>query len=1312
MTRDEEIFGDAIALPMPERSAFAARVCDGNADLFARVEKLLGNYERAHAYFERPLVQVTAPAAGEQVGDVIGRYTLAERIGEGGCGVVWRAVQREPVSRDVAFKIIKLGMDTREVIGRFEAERQALALMNHPHIARVFDGGATGTGRPYFVMELVRGEPITRYCDTRQLGLRARIDLFIQVCDAVQHAHQKGIIHRDLKPSNILVSEDAVKEPRPRRAPPTPKVIDFGIAKAVQGRLTDRTLHTALYQFIGTPAYMSPEQASDGSSDVDTRTDIYSLGVLLYELLTGETPVDRTTLGNSSHDEIRQKIRTLEPVRPSVRVRTLGAGLPRASSSNPPENHGAKLRPPPVAPCATAAELRGDLDWIVLRCLEKDRARRYESVAALALDLQRYLQDEPVTARPPSAGYVLRKLVRRHRVAVTAAGAIAAVVVLGAIASTWQAVRATRAEQIASEAAREQTRMRQDAETRQRDEARRWSRSDTATATRFLEQDRAQEGIAFLVRAGQLDRENSLVATRLLTALASRSFVRPHAPTIQLPVPLKTMRYYGDFSPDGRIVGVCGSDHIFRLVNFDTGRIEKELDLGPDVTAAYFHGNTLYVASSREHLRYFDPATGVLRGDWRMTFQDTPGSLKTSPDGRWTALVDGNTIKIGPVVDGRPTTSIDDGGQPRGLNFSPDGTRLTSISANGGVVRLWSVPDGRKLLEISSRDSATRVFETVVSHDNRTLALLQVGGVRLHDAATGEARGPLLQQNGHNNRGGAEPVFTPDDALIIATSSDRTAKVWRVATGELAFPPLRHGGSVSRGKVVGNGRVLFTESSDGYRHLWDLNTGLPAVEPFRRAEPGRVTPAPDGKRVVEVTAAGAVRRLWAEANAAQPLVLPRIAGGLVTVWIPDQPAVLRRISRQRIIQFDVATGRELGAPVEFPQLISTCWISASGQVLLVRTVAGDVQAWRLGEKPLAAVKLVDFPRLTSSGRVTVNREGSLAVVVGETDEREFRIWNLHTGQLLGPVLRNDSLILQATFSPDGKRVVTAPNRPQAATGLGPAKVWDVPTGQIVHELGISNRRADFSPDGRIIATTEITRGTTLWDAATGKRLTSNLAPRGPKDGLSPAGFSNDSRLMMNHGAAAGSVAVWDTRTGARVGNQIEHTTRLASAPVFSPDGSRVLTCAADGLLRVWETRTGQLLGEPIRAGVTTGASFSPDGRFILTQGTGLPARIWAAPPAADGRVPDWLLRLATLKTGSVVSDDGNPIPVTTELPPWDELRAEIAALPANAPYAAWGQWLLAPWETRTIAPGFALTVAEATEHQLIAPPTAIPVENR
>jgi serine/threonine protein kinase len=500
--REAALFQAAAQLTGSARAAFLDNAFRGDSASRQRLEALLAADEQSEGVLAEP-----APAAGgtlkidfadapdENVGQKIGRYKILEKVGEGGCGVVYVAEQTEPVRRRVALKVIKLGMDTRQVVARFEAERQALAMMDHPNIAKVLDAGATENGRPFFIMELVRGIRITDYCDQHKLPTRARLDLFIQVCHAIQHAHQKGIIHRDIKPSNILVTlHDGV---------PVPKVIDFGIAKATEGRLTDATVYTQLNQFVGTPAYMSPEQAEMSGLDIDTRSDIYSLGVLLYELLTGKTPFDAKELMSQGIDAMRKTIREKEPERPSTKVAT----LPGEELSTTATRRGAE------APRLISL-LRGDLDWIVMKCLEKDRTRRFETANGLATDLQRHLNNEPVSARPPSAAYKFQKALRRNKLAFTAATAVTAALVLGVIASTWQSVRAAHAKREA-EAAEVRAIQAQANETKQRQVAER-------EATRAEEARKIADHETILARrsAANSDARYLLQQTLLPAALA------------------------------------------------------------------------------------------------------------------------------------------------------------------------------------------------------------------------------------------------------------------------------------------------------------------------------------------------------------------------------------------------------------------------------------------------------------------------------------------------------------------------------------------------------------------------------------------------------------------------------------------------------------------------------------------------------------------------------------------------------------------------------------------------------------------------
>lgn len=454
---ERDIFADAIEIVSPEeRAEFVKQACGDNEPLLASVSDLLRQHDRCDSPVDKPILadlsptitrfQPNMPLTRHKIGAMVGPYKLMEQIGEGGFGLVFVAEQQKPVRRRVALKIIKPGMETHEVIARFEAERQAIAMMDHENIARIFDAGVTSDGQPYFVMELVRGVPLIEFCDNRRLDTRDRLKLFRSICLAVQHAHQKGIIHRDLKPSNVLVTL--------QDGEPIAKVIDFGIVKAIGDQnLTDKTLYTRLASMIGTPAYMSPEQAEMSNVDVDTRSDIYSLGVMLYELLTGSTPFTRERLNSVGFDELRRIIREEEPPCPSARFSTLADKVATTISSNRQ-----------LEPSKLSTLMKGDLDWIVMRALDKDRGRRYPSAIAMAEDIQRFLMGQPVEARPPSAAYRFSKFAKRHKAILFTIGAVAAALLVGTGVSIWQAKVAISALQKAKIAKNQATQSRDELE--------------------------------------------------------------------------------------------------------------------------------------------------------------------------------------------------------------------------------------------------------------------------------------------------------------------------------------------------------------------------------------------------------------------------------------------------------------------------------------------------------------------------------------------------------------------------------------------------------------------------------------------------------------------------------------------------------------------------------------------------------------------------------------------------------------------------------------------------------------------------------
>ncbi len=1223
----KEIFNAAVEYYEPRQwEGFIVDACGEDESLRQRVRELLDAHQQSDRILDGNAERSDDLVITERPGTQIGPYKLLQEIGEGGFGVVYMAEQLEPVRRKVALKIIKPGMDTKQVIARFEAERQALAMMDHPNIAKVLDAGATESGRPYFVMELVKGVSITEFCDSNKLPTRERLELFVLVCRAIQHAHQKGVIHRDLKPTNVMVT---LHDNRPM-----PVIIDFGVSKAISHQLTEKTLFTAYGQMVGTPAYMSPEQAQMSRMDIDTRSDIYSLGVLLYELLTGSTPLDEERLRGTAYVEMQRLIREEEAPKPSTRLSTLGNALAKIAQQRGTE------------PNRLGQFLRGDLDWITMKALEKERNRRYETANGLANDITRFLNDEAVEACPPSIVYQMRKFVGRHRGLVTAGTAIAAAVLLGIVGTTIGMVQARRDAAFARTALQDadQAKNRANilAEEKQA-EAQRYLEAKQE-ADRYRDVAKAQVAEQLATRAGIERTRGDITLAALLDAEAlghdranprreANHRRRLAADLRQCPRP--THLFFHDstvldarFSTDGKWIATACEDGAVLVRDVESGSIVRTASSmkheGAVTQVTFVHGDKHLLAFETGAQRSAgDPPAHHHLWEWK-----TGRSLAVAPYFTSIKYVDDaqretypvkpaeNRLELRSVADARALGSPlehpheiyrsyssgrqcmllitrESAGDPASseLAGTPIGRRAQQWNYRG---ELWNARTGKSNTLFDSPAPTGLGFAPSAAKSNwiccfsgdRTLVAAQVRDrfVNVYDVETGtriqQFQDNATVQTGAVSRPGQGPApiqFSPDNRLLMCLR-DRAIVLLDIASGAMVGRRIPVSTTAANCKFSPDGTRVLSINRQGDPQLWYASTGEAASPPLEHeAVVQEVAFAPDGRYVKVVSVDGSVR-----------------------VW-------------------DSLSGTPAAPLLKHIGSIAASSFSRDGSHLLV-AAGGNVWVWPVGWPEFSQVTIPLPPaparnrRPNATAQISPNGQLIVTVVAVENMKDsteagqpkgilqcEVRVWQSTTGQLAhGPLVLDTpsplGLFLStqtATFSRDGRRILLAErggirgnSRGESARNMGSCRVWDLESGKVVTFQPANDLQfiqARFTDDGRHAITAH-------------------------GDPIVPPGLGTGSESKRNL-----QMQRWDCETSESVGPAINVTvTRSRASPrasffpidKWSPSGrqyAQLDETSSNRQVILLDTDTGEPMGPPLEhQGPVSQLKFYDAGRGLMT----------------------------------------------------------------------------------------------------------------
>jgi WD40 repeat protein/TPR repeat protein len=1034
-------------------------------------------------------------------------------------GQVWLAEQTAPVRRPVALKLIKAGMYDETIVHRFQAERQSLAIMDHPAIAKVFDAGLTPQGQPYFVMEYVPGLPITEYCDQHKLNIRERIELLIQACDGVQHAHQKAIIHRDLKPANILVVEVDGK--------PVPRIIDFGLAKATTAPLPDQTLYTRFGQFMGTPGYTSPEQVNSNIRDIDTRTDVYSLGVILYELLTGLQPFEVKGRQRPSFEEWLRQLREEEPRRPSSKV-----GADREVSTEAAAVRGTEAR-------QLVSLLRGDLDWITMKALERDRERRYGAPAEMAADLRHYLLDEPIVARPASSAYRVGKFIRRHRIAAVVAGLMTVLAILAsgagliAVRKEHEAqYQQQRAEYQAAQALQAQARLLIQAA------AQRLKNSDVAAA----------QGIILEVLTNP-----AFAQARSPAAISVFQDIR--AADLQLAV----LSGHGDivlsaaYSPDGKRIVTASNDKTARI--WDTRNGAQLAVLSGSVYSAAFSpdGTCIVTASDDKTALIWDARTGaqlaVLSGH-----RDEVSDADYSPDGK--RVVTASFDKTARIWDARTGAQLAVLSGHRDSVFSaaysPDGTHIVTAS-DDKTARIWDARSGKQLAVLSGHDD--RVDSAAYSPDGTRIVTASLDETaRIWDARTGAQ---LAVLSGHGSLV-YSAAYSPDSTRIVTAGYDKTARIWDARSGKQLAVLSGHGGLVYTAAYSPDGNRIVTASPDKTARIWDARMGAQlAVLSGHDTYLYTAAYSPDGTRIVTASV-DKTARIWDARSGKQLAVLSLHGDVHSAAFSPDGTRIVTASDDKIALIWDARTGAQLAVLSGHADEVGSAAYSPDGTRIITAGRDKTARIWDARTGAQLAVLSGHDDRVDSAA---YSPDGTR--IITASGDKTARIWDARTGAQLAVLSGHDGQVRAAAYSPDGTRIVTASLDETA-------RIWDARTGaQLVVLSGHGDAviSAAYSPDGSRIVTASYDKTARIWDARTGVQLAA-LSGHGGR--VFHAAYSPDGARIVT-ASFDKTARIWDAHVPADLAAQILWVASAVTDPL--PDTDRTqLGLPPDSRARlVWPT---------------------------------------------------------------------------------------------------------------------------------------------